>query len=116
MSLKVTIPRDRWMRGEVGKFRSANTGKMCVLGHCLVAAGVPEEVLVGRSGLDWFPEEWIGLVPTWMFRRTARCVITESDLAEEMVDVNDSVEMLLEARESALQVLAERVGVRLEFV
>jgi len=115
---------DQWAFPELGEPNMQNLkGKRCCLGIICGIEGVPEKVLKGcyepSDVADY--DEARAKMPDWMYYSNCEEADGDdyyynSDVVNNMMEVNDDYQMDQTARESRLIELAATVGVELEFV
>ena len=109
---KVVIDRSKWTDG----FLLSSDGCSCVLGHILLACGIPREVLLGHTLTfsHWLEAE-AAKVPKTILDRGRWREPKLTDRAYELVTINDEGGTW-EEREEKLRLKAPELGVELEFV
>lgn len=125
--MKVTIPRDRWLRGDAaGILWNVDTGCGCVFGHYAIALGYdPLELHLGDepSGVP-VPTNAPGpLWPDWVVYDSGLTFGPDDEPAYvttaacgHMISINDTPGLTDETREKQLKMFFGYHGVELEFV
>lgn len=134
--MKVTIPRDKWLRpyshsGWGSQLWHTAIGCGCVMGHFGLSLGispeqlhgcvVPEETISSSDDSPW--PDWVTVpdicteaAPEDMVSVGDRLGWTGTDEVEEIIRVNDDPNIWDDVRERRLIEMFARHGVELEFV
>lgn len=122
--MKFTVDRKTWYRGygsDNSKLLLEN-GMMCCLGHISLQCGLTERQILHRTTPyraitnDGFLGQKVFNVPVgfdWLLNDSHD---STSEIAGEMMNVNDSIELSEEIREKRLIELAAKAGHELEFI
>lgn len=120
--MKVVIPREKWLRGpyandssrrNISLLLDPETGMRCCVGHILSAYGVPdhEMALIASAsdvqGLESFSEA------NWLIDVTNEGM--SSCEAEDLYEINDSLEKVDEEREQRIKEICSEYGLSIEF-
>lgn len=122
-SMKLTIPRFKWLRGEGfqnSRLLRPSDDKMCCLGHFAVSCGVPVPQL---SNLNTPPQ--IGKTLWTKLRRGGAWLFSSGGIASldypsqdctKLMRINDDPKMSDQARERELKKIFAQHGVEVKFV
>ncbi len=114
MPFSFTVDRSRWLRGETARnsfLQRESDGKRCCLGFLALAAGVPEDAIIGKGGpctLD-LPQHKDQVAD--LFRTPERY-----DSLGELMTVNDREDISDTQREAELTTLFQSAEIEVTFV
>lgn len=113
---KLTIDRSRWLRGEgsdISFLRRERDGKMCCLGFLALQCGMTVAKITGVANpSDVLDERW----PLTIIGQDDHCIVENTNLTNNMIEMNDAEWLAEEEREESLKKLFAVVGIELEFV
>jgi hypothetical protein len=111
--MKLTINRDKWLRGEPGEssLLRSRDGKMCCLGFYCLACGVSEDDITDISA----PSDIRSMLDSqlWLFGSTTYAHSTD---CRNLIFINDVRTIGLADRERKIKEVFARHDVEVEFV